>query len=88
MYVFEDNSCWLGQWENDQPVEDGTSREFAARSACPQIYIDDLLRTEPCSSMAAKGNIFPARNRSVVGVQDQLLYVAIYAIKTPSVWPD
>lgn len=53
--MFEDNSCWLGQWENDQPVEASSKKAFAALGACPQIYIDDLLRNELDGSMACKG---------------------------------
>lgn len=53
--MFEDNSVWMGRWENDQPVEAGSTQPFAAQSNCPKIYVQDLLNFEQNVAFAAKG---------------------------------
>lgn len=55
VYIFEDNSSWIGQWENDQPVEEDGNHAFAAKGACPQTYVEDLLQNECDRQMARKG---------------------------------
>lgn len=54
VYIFEDNSCWIGQWDSDRPVKESNEQPFAAMGTCPQTYVEDLLRIEPDTSMARK----------------------------------